>query len=333
METSFVVRIVVAILLACGLAGHGYRKRSLDWTGALAAVIVGFLTFSVSYRMGVVLIVFYYTGSKMTKVRGDLKERYEYKYKAAGQRNASQVLTNSLLATVIAVVFYYVIGEDNHNVEFAYGKEIRGLLLELDNIMYQKSHVDSESAKIFYRIIASYLWSAYVAHYACANGDTWASELGILSKSNPRLITSLFTQAVPRGTNGGVSWEGTIASALGGALIGLTFWICAVVQNFGLAPSKVPPQYPMIIAGLCSGIVGSLIDSLLGATLQATYFNTDTRQIVKSEDLPPKLRGHHSIKKIQGVDILTNEAVNFFAIGTTMVLSLYYTPLVFQYFS
>lgn len=330
MDSSFVVRIGVAAVLACGLATHGYKKGSLDWTGAVAAVVVGFASFSVSYRMGLILIVFYYTGSKMTKVRGDLKERYEYNYKLAGQRNAAQVLTNSLLATVIAVLFYFVIGEDTHNVEFAYGKEIRGLLLVLENIMYQKSYVDTESSRIFYRIIASYLWSAFVAHYACACGDTLASELGILSRSAPRSITSFFTKQVPRGTNGGVSLEGTMASALGGALIGLTFWICAMVQNLGLASKKIPPQYPMIVAATCSGVVGSLVDSLLGATLQATYFNSDTKQIVKTEDLKLEQRNDSTIKRIQGVDILSNEAVNFFSIAITMLLSLYYTPLIFN---
>ncbi|TBU36320.1 integral membrane protein DUF92-domain-containing protein, partial [Dichomitus squalens] len=51
-------------------------------------------------------------------------------------------------------------------------------------------------------------------HFACCLGDTLASELGILSRSPPILITTL--KRVPPGTNGGLSVLGTLASVGGG---------------------------------------------------------------------------------------------------------------------
>ena len=104
------IRLCIAGVLSIALALHGYRKRSLNLSGACAAVCVGFVSFAVSYRMGTILIVFYYTGSKITKVREDIKERLEADYKVAGQRNAMQVLANSVMATVVAVLFFLVVG-------------------------------------------------------------------------------------------------------------------------------------------------------------------------------------------------------------------------------
>ena len=38
--------------------------------------------------------------------------------------------------------------------------------------------------------ITTALLGGIIGHYACCNGDTWSSELGILSDQQPRLITT-----------------------------------------------------------------------------------------------------------------------------------------------
>ena len=159
-----------------------------------------------------------------------------------------------------------------------------------------------------------------MAHYACAAGDTWASELGVLAATRPRLVTSLFLRTVPPGTNGGMSLLGTVASGAGGLFIGLIFAAMSPLLN-----TTVPAtQLPMALVGLASGLIGSLLDSLLGATLQASYFSHKKQKIVKSLDYQDT-----SIEHICGYDVLSNETVNAVSIALTMIIATVIGPRIF----
>ncbi len=94
-------------------------------------------------------------------------------------------------------------------------------------------------------------------HYACCNGDTWASELGVLSSHRPILITNL--SPVPKGTNGGISILGCFASILGGFVVGLTFYGVTFLGAYVSGQVLTSPQYPVIIIGTLSGLFGSLV--------------------------------------------------------------------------
>ncbi|MFC4767335.1 DUF92 domain-containing protein [Effusibacillus consociatus] len=61
-------------------------------------------------------------------------------------------------------------------------------------------------------------WSAYIGVMAAVNADTWATEIGGLSRKPPRSI--LTGKKVPAGTSGGISSLGLSASMLGGLFIG-----------------------------------------------------------------------------------------------------------------
>ena len=100
---------------------------------------------------------------------------------------------------------------------------------------------------------------------ACCNGDTWASELGsVLSRSEPYLITTF--KKVPRGTNGGISLIGSLASILGGTFVGLAFYVGIILGSSKIAfiESSSQYQFDVIFIGSLAGFMGSLIDSLLG---------------------------------------------------------------------
>ena len=102
-----------SLLLAIALGGHGLRKGSLSLDGAIAAAVLGFLTLAAPLRVfGVALLVrstsiaadrqvFYFTGSRATKHKAQIKAGLESERSqtaAEGQRNATQVACNACRA-------------------------------------------------------------------------------------------------------------------------------------------------------------------------------------------------------------------------------------------
>ena len=68
---------------------------------------------------------------------------------------------------------------------------------------------------------------------ACCNGDTWSSEIGsVVSKSEPIHIISW--KKVPRGTNGGVSLIGILASIMGKIVLNIPLHLQYTISTFHL---------------------------------------------------------------------------------------------------
>jgi uncharacterized protein (TIGR00297 family) len=137
-------------------------------------------------------------------------------------------------------------------------------------------------------------WVGFAASLAAVNADTWATELGVLNPTPPRMITDL-RRRVEKGTSGGVSLFGTLASLLGAAVIAVpAAWF---TQNWILLPLIT-----------FAGLGGSLFDSLLGSTVQAMYFcPTDQKE---TEKHPLHTCGTQTVH-IRGWQWLDNDWVNF----------------------
>lgn len=147
------------------------------------------------------------------------------------------------------------------------------------------------------------LWfTACAGTMAAVNADTWATELGVLSRHPPRLITT--GRRVEAGASGGVSWLGTAAS-LGGALfIGLLGGLAWLVMRQGWISAGV-----LLMAATAGGLAGSLFDSLLGATVQAIYW-CDACQKETEREIH---RCGTETGRLRGWRWLGNDLVNFFA--------------------
>jgi len=121
------------------------------------------------------------------------------------------------------------------------------------------------------------LRAIFLGVMATVTADTWATELGVLSSEEPRLITTL--QPVERGTSGAVTVAGTSASAAGGLLMGVTMaGFLALERSRRPAVDDGGSLVWMVPAGLLGGLAGSLSDSWMAATVQATYRYPDGRE-------------------------------------------------------
>ncbi|MET3847212.1 uncharacterized protein (TIGR00297 family) [Paenibacillus sp. OAE614] len=88
---------------------------------------------------------------------------------------------------------------------------------------------------------------AFIGVMAAVTADTWATELGSLSRKPPRSV--LNGRVLPPGTSGGVSLLGSTAAAGGGALIGLFAWLFERLSG---------PVTHSLTLDLVLGIVGGL---------------------------------------------------------------------------
>jgi uncharacterized protein (TIGR00297 family) len=241
-----------------------------------AAFCVGFLLICTGLR-GFNLLVFYLIATKATKFKKGIKEKIDGSLSNSGSiaRGPSQVLACSLLAVILSLI---------HGIYFGEEKPI-----DFGN-----------------QSLPSKLACGIVAHHATCLSDTLASELGILARSSPVLVTQPWKK-VPPGTNGGITLMGCFWSAMGGFLIGLSTVMLDSIS--GILPIHA---IQMIAFSTCCGLVGSLVDSILGATIQQSYWDPETKLVYQSNDEKPK-----SSKLVAGMNLLTNEQVNLVSVGIT----------------
>jgi uncharacterized protein (TIGR00297 family) len=146
----------------------------------------------------------------------------------------------------------------------------------------------------------AWTWIGFAAALAAVNADTWATELGVLNPHAPRMITDL-RKTVEKGTSGGISLVGTLASLTGSGLIAILAILFPPSHEWFL---NIP--YFLIIT--LAGLAGSLFDSLLGATVQAMYYcPTDKKE---TEKHPLHTCGTPTVH-IRGWQWLDNDWVNF----------------------
>ncbi|XP_032544900.1 transmembrane protein 19 isoform X1 [Chiroxiphia lanceolata] len=243
-------RWLFSVLVPLIIAAQGFKKKSLDHSGALGGLVVGFILTVANYSFFSSLFVFFVTSSKLTKWKKDRKKQIDSEYKEGGQRNWVQVFCNGGVPTELALLYMIENGPGEIPIDFS--KEYT----------------------------ASWMCLSLLGALACSAGDTWASEIGsVMSKSKPRLITTW--EQVPVGTNGAITLVGLLSSLLGGMSVGIAYFITQLIFVTDLEISA--PQWPIIVFGAAAGLLGSIVDSYLGATMQYSGFDQNIGMVVNHQ--------------------------------------------------
>ena len=166
----------------------------------LGALIVGTLTFGFGgWQWGVLLGVFFVSSSLLSHFKEAEKKAAAEKFDKGHRRDMGQVMANGGLGALLATLSAFVPGT----------------------------------------VVPADIWFfLFLGVMATVTADTWATELGTLSKQPPRLITN--GKIVEVGTSGGVSLLGTAVSLLGGLLIGLTAGLITDYNLFITAQPRAP---------------------------------------------------------------------------------------------
>jgi uncharacterized protein (TIGR00297 family) len=127
---------------------------------------------------------------------------------------------------------------------------------------------------------------------ASANSDTWASEIGPLSRKDPVYIRTF--KRIEKGTSGAISLLGSIAALAASFLISMiSFWLfhldffyCFIIFIFGY--------------------LGNVIDTVIGAFYQQLY-------VCNHCGIETEKRFHCQLptKRIKGLNLVDNDMVNF----------------------
>lgn len=235
----------------------------------------------------------------------------------AGYVRKSLTVSGAVSAIILGTSLYYFGGVYLSAVLVAFflsssiltkiSERIRGIINEISEKGGKRDYTQV-AANGFLGLIFAFLYYitqdhifilAYGTALAAANSDTWASEIGVLSKKRPISIISF--RPMETGMSGGISFLGTAASVLGSGFI-------AVILGIGYYLLYGLSYKLLIIFILCAfgGFLGSIIDSIIGATLQAKY-----RCAVCGKLTEKKVHHDRATELVQGIGFVNNDFVNF----------------------
>ncbi|MCC5598210.1 TIGR00297 family protein [Nostoc favosum] len=230
---------LVAVGLNTVLLGLAWiaPKKLLTPAGLFHAWFLSILIWVTLGWQGYAVVMFYFlVGSAVTRIGMAQKEAEGIAEKRSGVRGPENVwgsaLTGALCALGVGIINSGFIVSSPQYFGFA----------------QYKSLVPNPQ---------SLLLLAYVASFSTKLADTTASEVGKAYGKSTFLITTL--QPVPRGTEGAVSLEGTLAGIVASVAIAFVGWGVGLIDLLG------------VVWCVLAAFIATNLESVIGATLQSKY--------------------------------------------------------------
>ena len=210
-------------------------KKLLTDAGQFHGWLLGVIIWGCLGWQGYAVVMFYFlVGSGVTRIGKAQKEAEGIAEKRSGARGPENVWGSALTATLCAVGVW-------------------GL-----SILGQTGDILGETGKMpVPQDLISLLLLGYAASFCTKLSDTCASEIGKAYGKRTFLITTL--QPVPRGTEGAVSLEGTIAGIVGSILMALVSSAVGLIDLTGIAFCVI------------AAFIATNIESVIGATIQSQF--------------------------------------------------------------
>lgn len=225
--------IAVGLNTVLGVIAWFAPKKLLTTAGLLHAWFLGVLVWGCLGWQGYAVVMFYFlVGSAVTKVGMAEKETAGIAEKRSGARGPENVWGSALVGAFCAVGVFLA-------SRFLPGVTTTWLI--------------------------PLLLLGYVASFSTKLADTTASEIGKAYGQRTFLITTL--KPVPRGTEGAVSLEGTLAGIVAALAISLVGWLVGLIPLIGI---------PICVI---AAFIATNLESVIGATLQ-TQFDWLTNEVV-----------------------------------------------------
>ncbi|CCH67547.1 COG1836 [Richelia intracellularis HH01] len=226
LETWQIAIAINTILLVMAVI---FPKKLLTPIGLVHAWFLGVLIWTTLNWQGYLVVVFYFLiGSLVTQIGMDKKEAIGIAERRFGVRGPENVWGSAFTAALCAL----------------------GIGLINWGLIYFPYFSSTLSINYF-------LTLGYVASLSTKLSDTCASELGKTYGKQTFLITTL--QRVPKGTEGAVSLEGTLAGAIASGIISLIACWIGLIDFYG------------IIWCILAAFIATSLESVIGATLQSQH--------------------------------------------------------------